>query len=116
MCMSPVNQPNNIVVVEDHIARMDISVTEYKRPGFVRSDSRRSPVSGKMDQITPAYKRNHLAKQTKTVRVLEWTMLAAEKRISRDNTIMAGKSRSKAVKLLNIATKRARDPKLHEKT
>ena len=114
--MSPVNQPNNIVVVEHHIARMDIGVTEYKWPGFVRIDSRRIPVSGKMDQITPAHKRNHLAKQTKTVRVLEWTMLGAKKGISRDNAIMAGKSRSKAVKLLNIATKRARNPELHEKT
>ena len=113
MRMSPVNQPENIVVVEHHIARMDISVTEYEWPGFVR-DSRRISVSGETDQITPAPKRDHLAKQTKTVRVLERTMLAAEKRISRDNTIMAGKSRSEAAELLNIATKRAHNPELHE--
>ena len=114
--MSPVDQPNSIVVVEDHISRMEISVTEYKWPGFVCIDSRGVSVSGETDQITPAPKRDHLAKQTKTVRVLEWTMFAAKKGISRDNAIMAGKSRSKAVKLLNIATKRARNPELHEKT
>ena len=91
--MSPVNQPNNVVVVvEDHIARMDISVTEYEWPGFVLIDSRRIPVSGETDQITPAPKRNHLAKQTKTIRVLEWTMFTAKKGISRDDAIMAGKN------------------------
>ena len=92
MCMSPVNQPENIVVVEDHIARVDISVTEYEWPGFVRIDSRRIPVSGETDQITPAPKRDHLAKQTKTVRVFEWTMFAAKKGISRDNAIVTRKS------------------------
>ena len=80
--MGPVNQPNNIVVVEHHIARMDISVTEYEWPGFVRINSRRVPVSGETDQITPAPKRNHLAKQSETVRVLEWAMVAATKGIS----------------------------------
>ena len=90
--MSPVNQPDNVILVKHHIARMDISVTEYKRPGLVRIDSRRIPVSGETDQITPAPKRDHLAKQTKTVRVLKWTMFAAKKGISRDNAIMAGKS------------------------
>ena len=114
--MSPINQPENIVVVEHHIARMDISVTEYEWPGLVPTDSGRVSVSGETDQITPAPKRNHLAKQTKTVCVLEWTMLAAEERIARDNTIMAGKSRSEAAELFNIATKRACNPELHEKT
>ena len=114
--MSPVNQPENIVSVEHHVAKMEISVTEYKWPGLVPTDSRRISVSGETDQITPAPKRDHLAKQTKTVRVLEWTMLGAKKGISRDNAIMAGKNRSKAVKLLNIATKRAHNPELHEKT
>ena len=82
MRMSPVNQPNNVVVVEDHIARMEISVTEYEWPGLVPTDSGRVSVSGETDQITPAPKRNHLAKQTKTVRVLEWAMVAATKGIS----------------------------------
>ena len=90
--MSPVNQPNNVVVVEDHIARMDISVTEYEWPGLVPTDSGRVSVSGETDQITPAPKRNHLAKQTKAVRVLEWTMFTAKKGISRDDAIMAGKN------------------------
>ena len=80
--MSPVNQPNNVVVVEDHIARMEISVTEYEWPGLVPTDSGRVSVSGKTDQITPAPKRNHLAKQSETVRVLEWAMVAATKGIS----------------------------------
>ena len=80
--MSPVNQPENIVVVEDHIARMDISMTEYEWPGLVPTDSGRVSVSGETDQITPAPKRNHLAKQSETVRVLEWAMVAATKGIS----------------------------------
>ena len=95
---------------------MDITVTEYKWPGLMRTDGGWVFVSGEMGQVTPALKRDHLAKQTKTVRVLEWTMLGAKKGISRDNAIMAGKNRSKAVKLLNIATKRAHNPELHEKT
>ena len=90
--MSPVNQPDNVILVKHHIARMDISVTEYKRLGLVRIDSRRVPVSGETDQITPAPKRDHLAKQTKTIRVLEWTMFTAKKGISRDDAIMAGKN------------------------
>ena len=90
--MSPVNQPENIVVVEDHIARMDISVTEYEWPGLVPTYSGRVSVSGETDQITPAPKRDHLAKQTKTIRVLEWTMFTAKKGISRDDAIMAGKN------------------------
>ena len=92
MRMSPVNQPNNVVVVEDHIARMEISVTEYEWPGLVPTDSGRVSVSGETDQITPAPKRDHLAKQTKTVRVFEWTMFAAKKGISRDNAIVTRKS------------------------
>ena len=80
--MSPVNQPENIVVVEDHIARMDISVTEYEWPGLVPTDSGRVSVSGETYQITPAPKCNHLAKQSETVRVLEWAMVAATKGIS----------------------------------
>ena len=92
MRMSPVNQPDNVILVKHHIARMDISVTEYEWPGLVPTDSGRVSVSGETDQITPAPKRDHLAKQTKTVRVLEWTMLGAKKGISRDNAIMARKS------------------------
>ena len=67
MRMSPVNQPENIVVVEDHIARMDISVTEYEWPGLVPTDSRKVSVGGGVDRDPPATKRNHLAKQQKTV-------------------------------------------------
>ena len=67
MRMSPVNQPENIVVVEDHIARMDITVTEYKWPGLMRTEGGWVFVSGEMGQVTPALKRDHLAKQTKTI-------------------------------------------------
>ena len=65
--MSPVNQPNNVVVVEDHIARMEITMTEYKWPGLVRTDSGRVSVGGGVGRATPAPKRDHLAKQTKTI-------------------------------------------------
>ena len=67
MGMSPVNQPENIVSVEHHVAKMEITMTEYEWPGLVRTDSRRISVSGETDQITPAPKRDHLAKQTKTI-------------------------------------------------
>ena len=71
---------------------MDITVTEYKWPGLMRTDGGWVFVSGEMGQVTPALKRDHLAKQTKTVRVIEWTMFAAKKGISRDNAIVTRKS------------------------
>ena len=95
---------------------MDIGVTEYKWPGLMRTDGGWVFVSGEMGQVTPALKRDHLAKQTKTIWVLKWTMDAAKEGLPRNDAIVARKSRSEAVELLNIATKRAYDPELHEKT